>query len=143
MTNGLAATPAPVPAQFQLYQSGVEAPVRWRLLSGNHRPIGRSAHAFDTVADCLQSLAELTQSLDQLDLLLARVPGNLWIWRACHGGFELALSAHAYDRQIRAMHAQAQFLQRAATARINDSVMVTAARRWRSLAGAGSRESAR
>ncbi|MEO6701588.1 MAG: hypothetical protein ABI140_16220 [Jatrophihabitantaceae bacterium] len=138
-----ASLPDQVPAQFQLYQTATDAPVRWRLLSGNHRPIGRSAHAFDTIAECLDSLAELSRVLDQLDLLLTRVPGNLWIWRAGYQGTDLALSAHAYDRQIRAMHAQAQFQQRVATARINELVMVTATRRWRSLAGAGSRESSR
>jgi hypothetical protein len=125
---------------FQLYRGSATAPVRWRLLGGNNRPIGRSALDYVDVLECLQSLAELTAALPELVGRVDRQPPNLWVWRLTHDNIDLALSAHPYDRQIRAQHAMSQFLQNAARARIDKTVIVSAARRWRSIsAPAGSR----
>ncbi|MDQ2837484.1 MAG: hypothetical protein M3Y42_13695 [Actinomycetota bacterium] len=135
--------PTAAGSHFQLYRSSIASPVRWRLLGGNHRPIGRSPLDFPDVAECLLSLAELVRRLPELDGHLGRVPGNQWSWRLSHLGTEVAIAAHPYDRQIRCLHAQTQFRQRAATARIDEAVMINASRRWRSLPGPGQREPAR
>lgn len=126
---------SPAGSHFQLYRSSPASSVRWRLLGGNHRPIGRGALDFADVPDCLQALAELVAKLPELDGHVGRVPGNQWSWRLSLAGVEVALAAHPYDRQIRSVHAQEQFRQRAALARVDDVVILTAARRWRSLPG--------
>ncbi|MGI8666068.1 MAG: hypothetical protein ACR2N4_08560 [Jatrophihabitans sp.] len=141
--SGPAAGPDLTGSHFQLYRASTSSPVRWRLLGGNHRPIGRSPVDFPDVAGCLRSLTELLGQLPELDGQIARVPGNLWVWRLSHHGVEVAVAAHTYDRQIRSMHAQSQFRLLAAGARIDEPVMVSATRRWRSLPGPGRREPVR
>ncbi len=141
--SGPVAGADPAGSHFQLYRASATSPVRWRLLGGNHRSIGRSPLDFPDVADCLRSLAELVERLPELQGQTSRVPGNLWVWRLSYQGAEVAVAAHTYDRQIRSMHAQAQFLQRASVARIDELVMVSATRRWRSLPGPGRREPVR
>lgn len=130
--RGSRLVPEPGP-HFQLYRASAHGPVRWRLLGGNNRPIGRSALDHPDVDDCLSSVARLLAALTVLTGRVDRQPPNLWTWRLSHDGVDVACSAHPYDRQIRSQHAMAQFLSRAAVARIDAAVMVTAARRGRSV----------
>lgn len=116
---------------FQLYRTAVDAPVGWRLLGGNHRPIGRSVGTFADPAECLQALAMVLTLLDVLECVVGRQPLNQWGWLLRHQGADLVASAHSYDRQVRALNAQAQFRSQAAIARINETVMLSATRRWR------------
>jgi hypothetical protein len=116
---------------FQLYRAAAGGPVGWRLLGGNHRPIGRSVGSFADPAECLQALAVVLTLLDALECAVSRQPLNQWGWLLRHRGIDLVASAHSYDRQVRALNAQAQFRSQAAAARINETVMLSAARRWR------------
>lgn len=116
---------------FQLYRAAAGGPVGWRLLGGNHRPIGRSASSFADPAECLQALATMVTLLDVLESLVSRQLLNQWGWSLRHRGADLVVSAHSYDRQVRALNAQAQFRSQAARARINETVMLSATRRWR------------
>lgn len=128
--------PRPAPdagPHFQLYRASVDGPVRWRLLGGNNRPIGRSALDFPDVPACRQELAVLASALPDLVGRVERHPPNLWVWRLSYQSSEIAVSAHPYDRQIRSAHAMSQFLDRASVARIDPIVMVTTSRRWRSV----------
>lgn len=118
---------------FQLYRTSPHGPVRWRLLGGNNRQLGRSALDHEDVPDCLAALGNLVSALSELSGRVDRQPPNLWVWRLAHDGREVAVSAHPYDRQIRSQHGMTQFLARAAVARIDAAVMVTATRRWRSV----------
>lgn len=125
-------------AHFQLYQNAMSSPVRWRLLGGNNRPIGRSALDYPEVPDCLQALAELRQRLAELAGRVDRQPPNHWVWRIFLDGTDVAVSSHPYDRQIRSQHGLSQFLHRAGSARIDGGVLVNAStRRWRSLPDRG------
>lgn len=121
---------------FQLYRTTAHGSVRWRLLGGNNRPIGRSALDHPDVPECLAALTDLLDALATLTGRVERQPPNLWIWRLALDGEDLAYSAHPYDRQIRSQHAMAQFLTRAAVARVDAAVMVTGTRRWRSVSRA-------
>ncbi len=116
---------------FQLYRAAAGAPVGWRLLGGNHRPIGRSAGSFADPTECLHALVGVLSLLDVLDCAVSRQPLNQWGWLLRHQGIDLVASAHSYDRQVRALNAQAQFRRQAAAARINETVMLSATRRWR------------
>ncbi len=118
---------------FQLYRTSAGGPVRWRLLGGNNRPIGRSALDHLNVPTCLSSIAQLVAVLPELTGRVDRNPPNLWSWRLGHDGDDVAVSAHPYDRQVRSLHAMRQFLDRAAVARIDAAVLVTDARRGRSV----------
>lgn len=130
MTEPVAAVDLSGP-HFQLYRAAAGAPVGWRLLGGNHRPIGRSVGSFADPAVCLQALAVVLTLLDVLECAVSRQPLNQWGWLLRHRGTDLVASAHSYDRQVRALNAQAQFRSQAAAARINETVMLSATRRWR------------
>ncbi len=120
-------------AHFQLYRSSPTSSVRWRLLGGNNRALGRSALDFADVESCLLALAELGAGLPVMVGRVDRVPPNLWLWRLSYQESDVAISAHTYDRQIRSQHALAQFRALATVARIDAAVLVSAARRWRSI----------
>jgi hypothetical protein len=125
---------------FQLYRASAATAVRWRLLGGNNRPLARSALDYVDEGECRNALTELNKTLSELVGRVDRQPPNLWVWRLSDVEGDVAVSAHPYDRQIRSQHAMAQFLQNAARARIDKTVVMSAARRWRSIsAPAGSR----
>jgi len=124
---------AEVGPHFQLYRASADGPVRWRLLGGNNRPLGRSSLDFPDIPACLQELTVLVGVLTDLAGRVDRYPPNLWIWRLALQGMDVVVSAHPYDRQIRARHGMRQFIDRAAVARVDAAVMVTTNRRGRPL----------
>jgi hypothetical protein len=119
-------------AHFQLYAESFTAPVRWRLLSGNNRDIGRCAAEFADRESCLLGIKRLLHSLGETQSVVRRAAGNQWIWSLSLRGEPAVVSGHSYDRQIRAEHARQQFLQHAPIATVTETVMVSAARRWAS-----------
>lgn len=123
--------PAAGGAHFQLYRSSGGTQIGWRLLGGNHRGIGRSAVGYSVAADCLASVKEVIEQIEELECVVSRAPLNRWEWRLRHrGGADLVIAAHTYDRRIRAAGAHLQFSSLAVTARIDDIVMDTGSRRW-------------
>jgi hypothetical protein len=115
---------------FQLYVATAHGEVRWRLLSGNNRDMGRSAQEFVDAEDCRLALKELLCQLNELTPQVRRkAETNRWIWLLRRGEVAMAESSHSYDRQIRAEAARQQFLVHAATASISASLMISASRR--------------
>jgi hypothetical protein len=118
---------------FQLYVAGgsaVGGDVRWRLLSGNNRDMGRSAQGFLDVEDCRLALKEFLCQLNELTPQVRRKSDtNRWIWLLRRGDVAVAEASHSYDRQIRADAARQQFLLNAASASVSASLMISASRR--------------
>ncbi|MBV9823414.1 MAG: hypothetical protein JO144_14365 [Actinobacteria bacterium] len=117
-------------AHFQLYRIPAGSAVGWRLLGGNHRPIGRGAVSYPALPECLAAVKEIVDRLAELESVVTRAPLNRWEWRLRFaGGADLVVGAHPYDRRIRAVSAHLHFRSQAATARIDDAVLVAEARR--------------
>lgn len=124
--------PAQPPAgfHFQLYVVAGAEDVRWRLLSGNNRDVGRGARGFGDAEECVLALKELLSQLPELTPLLRRKAAtNRWVWTLRRGETAVAESSHSYDRQIRAEAARLQFVARAPTATVSSAVMSSASRR--------------
>jgi hypothetical protein len=126
-------------AHIQLFARSASSPVRWRLLGGNNRDIGRGALEYIDTEACLLGIKEVIYRLPELDAVVKRAPRNLWTWQLELRGVAVVLSAHTYDRRIRTHHAQLQFLESAPDAAISPVVMISGSRRWNSLAIRGGR----
>jgi uncharacterized protein YegP (UPF0339 family) len=116
-------------AHFQIYGASPRAPLRWRLLSGNNRDIGRGADEFATVNACRDAIETLRRNVSELDVALRRV-GHEWTWQLLRAEVAVVIAGHNYDRKIRCERALRQFIERAAQAPISSNVMVTTTRRW-------------
>lgn len=71
---------------FQLYALALEGPVRWRLLSGNNRDLGRGPTPYLDMASCIMGLSAMRSVLSTLPS--AKLSGELMA--AARGG-----AAHA------------------------------------------------
>jgi len=76
--------PAAGGAHFQLYRSSGGTLIGWRLLGGNHRSIGRSAVSYPAAAECLSSVKEVIEQIEELECVVSRAPLNRWEWRLRH-----------------------------------------------------------
>lgn len=71
----------------------------WRLLGANNRELGRAAGVHPTAALCLDSVAQLRESLDVADLsFVCDADALSWRWRIVRDGRVLAVSGRAYQR---------------------------------------------
>lgn len=113
--------------QFQIYSLGGDGPVRWRLLGGNHRDLGRSVLEYADAESCRIGIKELLAGLDALVVTAVRAGGS-WSWRLVAGREPIVAASHAFDRRIRCMHAGQLFLEVAAVADIRADVLVSS---WR------------
>jgi len=52
---------------FQLYAPAVGPAVKWRLLSGNNRDMGRGVLTYRGAAACSAGIVEILRRLDELD----------------------------------------------------------------------------
>jgi hypothetical protein len=95
----------------QIYARGPSAPVRWRLLSGNHRDMGRGALDFQDEESCQIGIKETVEAVDRLAPTIVRVAGNRWSWRLSLAGTVVATSGHSFDRRGRCEEACTRFLQ--------------------------------
>ena len=104
--------------------------MRWRLLSGNNREIGRGAEEFDDPESCRMAIKDLQTTCDALVPAVRRDSGHAWMWQLSIGERLVAASAHGYDRLIRCERAMAQFRVELRAAPVGDVVMISQTRRW-------------
>ncbi|HJQ43047.1 MAG TPA: hypothetical protein VJ831_08180 [Jatrophihabitantaceae bacterium] len=114
----------------QLFASTPAAALRWRLLSGNNREIGRGAEFFPDAESCRIAVKDLQTALDDLVPAVRRESGHAWVWQLSFGDRVVATSAHGYDRLIRCERGMSQFRVEMRTARVGDVVMISQTRRW-------------
>lgn len=120
----------PAAAHFQIFAPRETAPVRWRLLSGNNRELGRGVAEYLDAATCHIAIKELVAGLDELKPEIRRSHVHRWTWELRQHGEPIASSSHLFDRQIRCTQGLSQFLLAALHAVVNADVMVSASRRW-------------
>jgi hypothetical protein len=116
-------------AHFQIYGLSLSSPLRWRLLSGNNRDIGRGFAEFPTLASCHKAIERLRRDVYELEVVLKRT-GHEWTWQLLDTDTPVVIAGHNYDRKIRCERALQQFVERAVGAPVNTNVMLSAARRW-------------
>ena len=75
---------------IQLFSLAASAPIRWRLLSGNNRDMGRSLDEYDDVESCRVALKQL--QVDAADLVprVRRLTPSSWQWEITYD--ELAIA---------------------------------------------------
>lgn len=117
-------------AHFQLFASDARATVRWRLLSGNNRELGRAYAAHPDAESCLLAVKDFVEVVDELTVQVRRREGDGWGWALLADGRCVVTCGHSYDRQVRCEQAVANFCDLAATAALSSGVVVTASRRW-------------
>jgi hypothetical protein len=114
----------------QLFASTLNAPVRWRLLSGNNREIGRGAESFSDAETCRIAVKDLQATVEELESTIRRDVGHVWIWQLGLGDRLVATSAHSFDRMIRCDRGLAQFRDEMRIAAIGTGLMISQTRRW-------------
>jgi len=120
-----------VPAgHVQLFAENDRGAVRWRLLSGNNRELGRGREAFADPEACRLVIKELQAETDQVVPAIRRVGSHSWSWQLMRGDQVVAEASHAYDRRIRCEQAMNQFASQLREAAIRPEIMLTHSRRW-------------
>lgn len=114
----------------QLFATTSDGPVRWRLLSGNNRELGRGLGLFGDPEECRVAVKDLQCELGQLMSRIRPAPVNQWVWELRRAGVPVAASGHSFDRLVRCERGLAQFTERMADAPIAQSLMISEARRW-------------
>jgi hypothetical protein len=114
----------------QLFARTSSDPVRWRLLSGNNREIGRGAESFVDAETCRVAVKELQAAVDSLEPSIRRDLGHRWVWHLALDDRSVATSAHGFDRLIRCERAVAQFREELRIALIGTGLMISQTRRW-------------
>jgi hypothetical protein len=96
--------------------------VRWRLLSGNNRQLGRSAELFDGVAEARQAATRIRDGTGSLEQYVVRLVAPVrWAWSLVLDGILVAVSGRAYEGERTAVHALELFLSAAAAAPLDPS----------------------
>lgn len=122
-------SPTGAGCHIQLFATTADAPVQWRLLSGNNREIGRGAETFADTETCRIAVKELQTTVEELESLVRR-DRHVWIWQLVLADRLVAASAHGYDRQIRCQRGLTQFRTELRDAAIGAGLMISQARRW-------------
>jgi hypothetical protein len=122
-------------AHIQLFASDESAPVRWRLLSGNNRELGRGIGEYEDSESCRLGIKHLQAVAKDLEHSVQRCSSSTWTWGLALGGVQVASSGHQYDRLIRCRQGLVHFVAQFATCEIGPVLMVTASRRWASAHG--------
>src|SRR3954470_3472108 len=86
---------------IQLFAQDESSPVRWRLLSGNNRELGRGTEEFPDRESCCLSIKQLQAVRAELERTVQRTSSSSWIWLVALQGEVVAASGHRYDRLIR------------------------------------------
>jgi uncharacterized protein YegP (UPF0339 family) len=120
--------------QFQLFTDASGKGVRWRLLSGNRREIGRSMMGYPTVGECEIGIDWMRTHLADLTTRIQRSDAGGWSWELLCDGEPVVACGRRFDRQIRCAQALALFRELAPEAAVHTTVMLAQARR-----GAGER----
>jgi hypothetical protein len=122
----------PSSGHFQMFAGSGKAPVRWRLLSGNNRELGRSAYAFDDAEACRTELEKLLADLDVLEPRLRLLAAHRWCWELLRDGIVVAIAGHPFERQVRCRQVLQQFLRDAPLASTSEAVVIGTYRRRKS-----------
>lgn len=82
----------------------------WRLLGGNNRELGRSAHVYplELVA---QEITRLQAGVAHIGLTVSPTPRGTWYWTATLGSQKVAMSSRSYGRQRECRYNAEQFLR--------------------------------
>ena len=128
--------PIIAPAYFQTYTQGALAPVRWRLLSGNHRDMGRGQRDYPDDDSCRRAISELIAMVGHLQPKLVAASGRRWEWRLTLDDDVVARSGHSFDRRSRCEQACALFVTLVPTAVHRGELRVWSNRRRPAFGGA-------
>jgi hypothetical protein len=109
---------------FHLYSSPTSGGVRWRLLGGNNRELGRGMLAYPDAEACRAGLAKTIAELDKLVAAVMRVDHSHWGWRLRAGTLDVVGSGHPFDRRPRCEEACARFVELAPRASVRDALTV-------------------
>lgn len=133
-------------ASFQFYSQGRTAPselplprgavrppvVRWRLIAGNRRELGRSAQLFIDVTEGQASLRGLLAALDALHPRFdVEAATQRWRWQLQRDGETVVVSTRGYSRRVECQISLQQFLALAPAAGIDPVLRVFGAARGR------------
>ena len=122
-------------AHIQLYASDGNSPIRWRLLGGNNRELGRGSGEFVDVASCRASIDHLKAVLAELEQNVQRRGPNHWSWSLSLAGVRVATSSAQYPRLIRCRQALTQFIDQFGVCMVGTGVMLSHSRRWGTASG--------
>lgn len=118
------------PAHFQLFGADSRGHIKWRLLSGNNRELGRSTLAYPDAELCQLAIKSFVETIDDLAPQVRRRGATGWAWMLLQDDEPVVSSGHPYDRQVRCEQALATFCDLARTAWTGTVVVVSGARRW-------------
>jgi hypothetical protein len=117
-------------AHFQLFTSDVRGLIKWRLLSGNNRELGRSVRGYLDAETGQLGVKEFVENIELLSASVRRRDDGRWGWALLREDEPWAVCGHPYDRQVRCDQALMIFTELAVEARPGSGVIVSAARRW-------------
>ena len=123
-------------AHIQLYAQTAVSAVRWRLLGGNNRELGRGTGEYSNADVARRAIRRLQQSAGDLEHNLQRGGASSWSWVLSLDGVAIATSGHRYDRLIRCRQGLAHFVEQLARCDVGPGVMLTQSRRWASPSSA-------
>jgi hypothetical protein len=109
---------------FHLYSSPTSGGVRWRLLGGNNRELGRGMLAYEDAESCRAGLVQTLVQLSSLVPAVTRVDHSHWGWRLRAGTLDVVGSGHPFDRRPRCEEACARFVELAPRASVRDALTV-------------------
>jgi len=93
--------------------------VRWRLLSGNNRQLGRSPGLFDDPSTAYGAAAALRDLLDACEPIVVRLASpSRWVWSIMDGADVVAVSGRAYEMERLVVRALDLFMVSAAQAHV-------------------------
>lgn len=104
---------------FQLYRTGDDVVVWWRLISPNGRGLARAAEALPTAAAALESVRDVCGRLADLTPALRLEAGFRWRWILEHDGVPVVQGLGDHDRRIRCEQARRRFLLVAPVAEVD------------------------
>jgi hypothetical protein len=110
--------------QFSMFAAPSTGAVRWRLLGGNNRDLGRGCLDYPDAATCLAGLRATLTDLALLEPAMLRAEHGRWVWRLRKAGEDVVVSGHPFDRKLRCVEACDRFLRLSPSAEIHDDAVV-------------------
>jgi hypothetical protein len=115
--------------QVRMYSVSAIGGVRWRLLGGNNRELGRGALEYPDGETCRVDVVRILHEAKALDAVVLRADPSRWTWRLRRDGVDVVMAAHAFHRRSQCGDAMARFVELAHTATVTATVTVLGARR--------------
>ncbi|HEY2044455.1 MAG TPA: hypothetical protein VGH11_17400 [Jatrophihabitans sp.] len=83
----------------------------WRVIAANNRPMGRSANAFDSLAECQADARRVHDAAARIQAsVLFRPADSHWLWTASLDAAPVAVCVHLYNRRVECVRALSKFL---------------------------------